>query len=140
MIIFLKLPFPPTANHYNRQRVVQVNGKPKVFFFPTAKAKAFYSAVKFEVDEKLSGVEITDRVILGIDLHAPSNHRRDLSNYAKCVEDSLVRAGLIGDDSQVDKLTIRRCPNDPGKVGWVDVTIEVCDVAQPITVKAEPSA
>ena len=124
MIIRLRLPFPPTANHYNAQRVVMSCGKPKVFYYRTAKAKMFYDTVAALVIDKFNEPPlITSMLSVWIELTAPSKHRRDVSNYAKCIEDALQAAGLFIDDSQIDDLKITRLGVDPAKVGWADVTI-----------------
>ena len=46
-MITIRLPFPPSANHYNAIRVVKSNaGKLVPVHYRTARAKAFYLASK----------------------------------------------------------------------------------------------
>jgi len=125
MTITLRLPFPPTANHYNQQRVGMACGKPRVFFYRTKRAKMFYATVADLVRDRFDDPPLlTDRLFIRIELVSPNRKRWDVSNYAKCIEDSLQEAGLFVNDSQVDEIQIVRKHVDPAKVGWADVTIE----------------
>ena len=45
---------------------------------------------------------------LELDFHADSRRRFDLSNFVKSVEDALVKAKLIEDDSCFDRLVLER--------------------------------
>lgn len=60
--------------------------------------------------EQLAGVAIAGRVALGIELRASTRRRYDLDNRVKALQDALTLAGVLGDDSQVDQLSVRRGP------------------------------
>lgn len=64
---------------------------------------------------------IYGRVSVEISLHPPDKRKRDLDNYLKGVLDALTHVGIWDDDSQIDKLTIKRGIIVKG--GYVDVSI-----------------
>lgn len=51
----------------------------------------------------------------------PDKRRRDLDNLNKIILDSLQKAGLFHDDSQIDYLSIERC--EPFKDGKIRVML-----------------
>ena len=62
---------------------------------------------------------------LGVHMKAfpPDKRRRDLDNLNKVVLDSLQKAGLYDDDSQIDYLSIERA--EPYLDGKIDIWIRV---------------
>jgi crossover junction endodeoxyribonuclease RusA len=48
------------------------------------------------------------RLAVSIVAHAPDARRRDIDNICKAVLDALQHAGAYNDDSQIDRLSIRR--------------------------------
>lgn len=71
---------------------------------------------------------LSARVRMFVALYPP-DRRRDVDNYAKALLDSLVEAGVLADDSQVDDLRLVWCAATPG--GRAVVTI------QPIPISPE---
>lgn len=113
-MITLTLPYPPSVNHL----YAVVNGR-KVL---SAKGRAYQDAV---VDSwmRQRGAGFGDlRVRYHVHAFPPDHRRRDLSNLCKIVEDSLTKAGVWGDDSQVDDMRWTR--GTPTKGGSLFVTIE----------------
>lgn len=49
-----------------------------------------------------------NRIELIVDAYPPDKRERDLDNILKVLIDSLQRAGLFNNDSQIDKITIER--------------------------------
>lgn len=63
------------------------------------------------------------RLSVTIYAYPPDRRKRDLDNILKCLLDSLEKAQVFVDDSQIDELIIRRVrPND----GKVVVNIKCC--------------
>jgi crossover junction endodeoxyribonuclease RusA len=58
-------------------------------------------------------------------LHRPDRRRRDLDGLAKAPLDLLVKAGVIGDDSLAQEITLAWSREPVGKPGSVVVSIEV---------------
>lgn len=110
-VINLKLPWPPSLNHYYRM----VAGRMLI-----SKEGRDYCE---EIGDLLSGGfdPITGRIGVTIQCHAPDNRRRDLDNVFKCLGDSLTKAGIWKDDSQIDDLRLIR--RDSVKGGMVLVEI-----------------
>jgi len=65
---------------------------------------------------KLSGA-----VSLSVDCYPPDRRRRDLDNLLKSLQDSLVHAGVMGDDSQIRVLHLEM--RDPVPEGLVHVQL-----------------
>lgn len=106
------LPYPPTVNHYWRHVVCR--GRVCVYVSDEGRAYRRRVQVAMAGAPTLSG---RLRVIVRV---CPPDHRaRDLDNLMKCLLDSLTAAGIWGDDSQVDELTIVR--DEPIRGGLVEV-------------------
>lgn len=65
---------------------------------------------------------ITGPVSVKIYLYPPDRRRRDVDNYAKAILDALVHAGVLEDDSQVDRLVLLRMPPEAGGKTIVRIT------------------
>lgn len=105
-MIQLTLPWPPTLNT----------------MFPTAKhGRRFLSKKGREFANNVHGIVIRRRhagtlpdlpmegsLQMHIMLYPPDKRTRDLSNHIKAIEDSLTKAGMWHDDSQIDSLLITR--------------------------------
>lgn len=91
---------PPSAGHYMAYRVVTPRfGKPFVQAYPTAQAKAWWDTVAaINAGRKLRGASLEIQYIVFLADH----RKRDIDNFAKCIFDSLTRAGAIEDDKLVD--------------------------------------
>jgi crossover junction endodeoxyribonuclease RusA len=53
----------------------------------------------------------TARLRLEVELRAPDCRQRDLDNHLKGLQDALMHAGVLPDDSQIDELVMRRGKN-----------------------------
>lgn len=109
------LPWPPSNNHYyavvRGRKVLSKNGR------------------KYRGDVLVAVAENRDKRTLGnkrisvkVVSHQPTRLGRDLDNMLKAPLDSLGRAGIYDDDSQIDRLTIERGPLS-GTEGWLAVEI-----------------
>ena len=91
--LFLILPMPPTINSYyqyqGHRRFVGLAGKK----FKTEVAQIVsQSAVRFGAV----------RLELSASFHFANKRKQDTGNRLKALEDALVQAGLMNDDSQID--------------------------------------
>ena len=115
------LPFPPSTNNIFSQGIV--NGK--VRRFPSRQYKSW----RHEAIVRIRSQRIPtfrEPVVIKLALTPRDGRRRDASNFVKPVEDALVEAGLLIDDSQryVKSVIPYWCDPDPAHEG-VLVTIRV---------------
>jgi crossover junction endodeoxyribonuclease RusA len=99
----LEIPgIPPSVGHYLGYRVAgKRGGKQFVQCYSTAEAKAWCDTVAAKVQGRsLSASAYTVQYTLFM----PDARRRDVDNAAKQILDSLVKAGVIADDSAVHEL------------------------------------
>jgi len=96
--IKLTLPYPPSVNTYWGFR-----GSRR---FLTKKAVEFKKHVWAAFTGNPSFV--SERLQISIYLYPPDKRVRDIDNVCKPLLDSLVQAGAMSDDSQIDRLTIER--------------------------------
>jgi crossover junction endodeoxyribonuclease RusA len=101
-VLIIDLPFPISTNTYYRHN--------RGFTHISPKGVAFRQAV--EVSARLHGEKAPDgRLQVGVMLYPPDKRKRDIDNYgAKSLLDALTFAGLIEDDSLIDRLVIERGP------------------------------
>lgn len=103
----LSLPWPPSVNHYWIRQRKGYRISPEGAAFRLAVANIHRRAAVI-----LGPVRVT------IEFTQPNRLRRDLDNLAKCVLDSLTKASVWMDDSQVHDLHMR----------WTDVPPVGCRV------------
>lgn len=112
-MIELTLPWPPSNNTYYRH----FDGKNVI----SEKGNAYRKAVAGLVFAHKAAKHYEGRLRVCIEAHVPDKRKRDLDNLFKAPLDSLMKAGVFEDDSQIDELTIRRMPI----AGMLKVKIEV---------------
>lgn len=97
--LVLRLPFPPTINHYY-ERIGDRTflGKDGTLF-----RKRVAEACCHLVSEP-----IKDRVLIKVTLHSKTGRSYDIDNRCKALLDSLTHAAVWNDDSQVDVLIVKR--------------------------------
>jgi len=93
--ILIKLPFPPSVNHYYRK----VGNKMLI----SKAGRAYKAEVRACYLEQIGLKKpIEGKVSIQVHLHPGDNRRRDLDNFAgKALYDALTYAGVWIDDSQV---------------------------------------
>lgn len=107
------LPYPPSVNHYyilvNNRKVLGKRGR----------------EYREEVERIVSQTKcktLEGRLSVSIRAHMPDRRKRDIDNVLKCLLDSMEKAGVFLDDSQIDRLVIQRCPVIKG--GLISISIE----------------
>lgn len=100
VMVELTLPFPPSVNRYYRN----LHGRTLI----SAEGRAYKELVGRIVQWHRASKQIEDRIELQITLHPPDKRRRDIDNSCKAILDSLQKAGVFLDDSQVDRLFVER--------------------------------
>ncbi len=109
--LVLELPHPPSGN----KRTTHYRGRT----ISTREWRAYKRNVTAVVSSNILWATsdkafAMQRLAVEIDWYPPDNRRRDCGNIEKAVSDALTDAGVWADDSQIDLLTIRRCPVEPG--------------------------
>jgi crossover junction endodeoxyribonuclease RusA len=103
----IDLPFPPSVNGYWRA-IRRGNLCTQII---SKKGREYAEAVSTSVNAAgLTTTPLAGRLEVTILLCAPDRRRRDVDNYSKAVLDSLTKAGVWEDDSQIDVLTVVRGP------------------------------
>ena len=110
-MIEITLSWPPTVNTYYRT----VNGRTMI----SEKGRKYAGAVEAQVFTQKARKLLEGRLSVHIDAHVPDKRKRDLDNCFKAILDSLTKAGVWLDDSQIDILSINRC----GIGGFVKVIV-----------------
>lgn len=105
--VSLTLPWPPAVNNLyatvNGHRVLSKRGR------------EYKKAVVVACCGNINCGHVEGRLGVIISAFPPDNRRRDLDGILKIVLDSLVYAGVMADDSQVDYLEVsRRTPTGDG--------------------------
>lgn len=91
------LPFPPTTNHL-------FAGKAKRF--QSRQYKAWRDEAGKALMSQRPAMIFKAPVEMTLKLGRPDNRRRDLANYEKAVSDLLVDAGVLADDSLIERLVM----------------------------------
>ena len=130
MTLYLRLPWPPSVNHYWR------HVGPRVLVSREGRAyrRACHLAMCLQLQrtpDKFSG-----QVSLTIYVAPPDRRRRDLDNILKALLDALQAIGVYGDDSQVTELYMRRCK----PIAQGQVRVEVAQMAERADMGEEQSA
>ena len=92
------LPYPPSVNHLWKHWAHGV--------YMTEEGKAYKKAVLVHLKKLYRHQPCLGDVVLEIAVQYPDRRRRDLDNLLKITQDSLVYAGLLGDDKQIKDLRI----------------------------------
>lgn len=116
----LKLPFPPSINHYWRHHVM--GGTFKTYI--SAQGKQFRQDVCKYVRGRGLDIGIDEYVAVSIVLRPPNNARRDVDNYGgKALLDAITKAGVWKDDYLVRKLCMEWGDTVIDGEGETEVTI-----------------
>ena len=98
-MLVIDLPYPNSANQHWRM------GRGRMYLSP--KGVAFREAVKLVA--KIHNQKAPEgRLQISVMLYPRDKRVRDIDNVCKSLHDALVHAGIIEDDSLIDKLIIER--------------------------------
>lgn len=95
------LPLSPTVNHYYKVRVV----RGKAFLYIDPKVKRYREEVRLLTR---LGKKYDEPVELRVVVYFADKRRQDLDNRIKGLQDALVKAGVLSDDSLIDKLIVEK--------------------------------
>jgi crossover junction endodeoxyribonuclease RusA len=104
-MITLKLPWPPTLNHY----YVAIKGR-KVL---SKGGRDYHEVVRRLCVDGLGWPKAGpywngQRIELTMMLYSPDKRKYDIDNRIKAVQDALTKSGVWTDDSQIDQLHVIR--------------------------------
>lgn len=116
-VIELNLPWPPSTNTYWRH---PTRGPLAGRHLISEKGRAYRTDVLAHVLQARAAKNLSGSLSVSIEAYPPDRRKRDLDNLLKSLLDSLTHAGVILDDSCIDKLSIERGPvTAPGSVSVV---------------------
>lgn len=128
--VTIRLPFPPSVNHYWSHRVA---GKPPKQFVQTyiSKKGRQYREHAVEAVRRVFGkpAALSMRLDVKLVLFPPDRRARDLDNYNKAALDALTHANVWQDDSLIDRLVCERGEVSK-QAACVEVTIQLADSEQ----------
>lgn len=115
-MIELRLPMPPSVNHYKNVGRLKTTKSGKMYQerINSPETIRFYYEVwhlwtKLRMANGLKAYEdVTVPLSVEIDLYPASAHKQDIDNRVKVIFDSLTRAAIIADDSQISRLVVER--------------------------------
>jgi crossover junction endodeoxyribonuclease RusA len=124
MAVSFTLPYPPSANHYWKTRIITPRGrKPFPQFYISPAGKQYRRDVEAAIVEQFGPLKPTAaRLKVTILAIMPDRRVRDLSNILKATEDALTAALVWQDDNQIDDLRVVRGRVE--KPGWLEVDLE----------------
>ena len=96
----LTLPWPPTVNTYWRH----ARGR----HYISDKGEQYRKDIIHLIQQQHLDINTLSRLKIIITANPPDKRRRDLDNLQKAVFDSLVHAGFMADDEQIDDFRVRR--------------------------------
>lgn len=106
------VPWPPTVNTYWDTITIPVKGKPgkrRATMILSARAKEYRLLVASAVrTQRVPCRLLTGKLQLHFTAFPPDRRERDLDNLFKGMLDSLVHAGVMANDSEIDDLRIVR--------------------------------
>lgn len=106
-LITLKLPLPPTINHYYSSKVIKKGGKYISIIYVQDSVHLFRKQV-VEITCQVVSEQLLGRIAINVVIHPKNNRTTDIDNHLKGLLDALTKAAVWVDDSQVDKIIIER--------------------------------
>jgi Holliday junction resolvase RusA-like endonuclease len=126
-MIILRLPYPISINQ------LYCRSKHGVYLNPLAtkyKREVFMLVREQGFKTKFNAFKDTQNIYLGVQVCFPKlKRKRDIDNLIKIIQDSLMFAGVIPDDSQVCEINIKKLTNKEKSTvdGFVDIVMYETD-------------
>jgi len=120
MIYKFSLPWPPTVNHFHIP--IRLGKHARCIKSPDVK-KYQIEVARVMAELGLSGLMITEKVLISLVLHPKTNHKYDCSNFLKAYEDGLEKCGFIENDCQIEYSSIRK--GEKVKGGRLDIIVRL---------------
>ncbi len=117
-MIEITLPWPPSVNQYWRH---PSSGPLAGRHLISEQGRAYRAKVTAQVWNEKQAHKLAERLAVSILCYPPDRRRRDLDNILKAALDALVFAGVMLDDSQIDRLAIER--RDVQAPGRLEITL-----------------
>ena len=114
--MILVLPWPPSINVYKMH-------DRRGFTYLSKRAKDFRRDVEAVVVSEGKNQRLASELFAFVDLFPTRNGQYDIDNFLKPLLDSLMHAGVMIDDSQIQGMLVRKHEKD-GKGGRVIVRLE----------------
>lgn len=109
----LKLPWPPTVNHYWKHS--------RRGHYISEKGINYRQQIIDIIKQQNLNINTQSRIKISITANPPDRRRRDLDNLPKAVFDALTHAEFWADDNQIDYMSIERGERVAG--GRLDVQV-----------------
>ena len=122
ILIELKLPYPPSVNHYWGTRATYKNKHMIPQKYLTQKAKDYAKEVQQCVFVQKGQKAYNLPIEVKVGVYVPDKRKRDLDNILKGLFDSLTKASVYADDSLIEKLEVEKLGFKKG--GEVQVKIQ----------------
>jgi crossover junction endodeoxyribonuclease RusA len=87
----------------------------------SAAARDYFQAAAVALLQQKPWPQFRGRLEVTMWFEPPNRIRRDLANFEKQVSDALVKAGVMADDSQIDRLHLIRGQVFKGGRVWVNI-------------------
>lgn len=118
-MIEIALPWPPSANRYWRH---PNKGRLAGRHLISREGRAYRSEVIWRIQR--TAEPLTGRLDVQFQAAPPDRRNRDLDNLLKAAQDALSHAGVWGDDSQIDRLSVERLA--PIRGG--ELRVRICEI------------
>lgn len=120
----IKLPYPPTVNHYKRLGGLRRTTSGKLYQprVNTEATKQYIASVWALLHHQKIPSFGKARLEMHLFVYAPDHRKRDLDGILKVLLDALQVGGLYEDDNQIDRLLVVRCAPKPPEgeiIAWV---------------------